>query len=51
MVGRIITIKYISDGLGSDEEMTVHKFAEEALYKYIAYAVLSTRINTPEYII
>ena len=31
--------------------MTVHKFAEEALYKYIAYAILSTRSNTPEYIV
>jgi hypothetical protein len=51
IVGKIITIKYISDGLATDGEMVVHKFAEEALYKYIAHAVLSTRINTPEYII
>ena len=50
MVNRIVTLKYISDGLAKDEEMTVHKFAEEALYKYIAYAILSTRSNTPEYI-
>lgn len=50
-VGKIVTLKYISDGLGSDEEMTVHKFAEEALYKYIAYAILSTRANTPEYLV
>ena len=50
-VGRIVTLKYISDGLGTDEEMTVHKFAEEALYKYIAYAILSTRANTPEYLV
>ena len=27
--------------------MKIHKLAEEALYKYIAYAILSTRINTP----
>ena len=51
MAGRIVTLKYISDGLGSDEEMVVHKFAEEALYKYIAYAILSTRANTPEYMV
>ena len=50
-VGRIVTLKYISDGLGTDEEMMVHKFAEEALYKYIAYAILSTRANTPEYLV
>ena len=31
--------------------MQVHKFAEEAMYKYIAHAVLSTRANTQEYII
>jgi len=51
IVGKVITIKYISDGLATDGEMVVHKFAEEALYKYIAHAVLSTRINTPEYIV
>ena len=51
MVNRTVTLKYISDGLASDEEMTVHKFAEEALYKYIAYAILSTRANTQEYIV
>ena len=51
-VNRIVTLKYISDGIGgSDEDMTVHKFAEEALYKYIAYAILSTRANTPEYLV
>ena len=50
-VGKIVTLKYISDGLGTDEEMMVHKFAEEALYKYIAYAILSTRANTPEYLV
>ena len=31
--------------------MTVHKFAEEAIYKYIAHAVLATRANTPEYLV
>lgn len=51
IVGKIITIKYISDGLATDEGMVVHKFAEEAIYKYIAHAVLSTRTNTPEYIV
>lgn len=51
LVGRIVTIKYISDGLATDEGMVVHKFAEEALYKYIAHAVLATRSNTPEYMI
>ena len=49
LAGRIITLKYISDGLGTDEEMKVHKLAEDAIYKYVAHAVLSTRANVPEY--
>ena len=49
--GRTITIKYISDGLGTEDEMVIHKLAEEAMYKYIAHAVLATRINVPEYIV
>lgn len=49
VAGRIITLKYISDGLAHDEDMVIHKFAEEAIYKYIAHAVLATRANTPEY--
>ena len=31
--------------------MRVHKFAEEAVYKYVAYAILSTRANIPEYLV
>jgi len=49
--GKTLVIKYISDGLGTDEEMQVHKFAEEAMYKSIAYAIMSTRSNVPEYIV
>jgi hypothetical protein len=45
--GLTITLKYLSDSLGTDAEMQVHKFAEEALYKYIAYAIVSTRANMP----
>ena len=51
LAGETITLKYISDGLGTDEEMVVHKFCEEAVYKWIAYGILSTRSNTPEYIV
>jgi len=49
--GSIIVLDYISDGLGTEEEMRVHKFAEEAMYKRIAYSVASGRLNIPEYII
>ena len=49
--GKTITLKYISDGLGTDSEMVVHKFCEEACYKWIAYAILSTRSNMPEHVV
>ena len=31
--------------------MVVHKFAEEAIYKWIAYGIISSRSNMPEYIV
>jgi hypothetical protein len=31
--------------------MVVHKFAEEAIYKWIAYGILSSRSNMPEMVI
>ena len=51
MNSKTVTLKYISDSLGTDDEMRAHKFAEEAMYKWMAHAILSTRINIPEYII
>ena len=35
-------LDYISDSLGTDGEMQVHKLAEEAMYKCIAHAIIST---------
>jgi hypothetical protein len=49
--GKTVILDYISDSLGTDGEMQVHKFAEEAIYKWMAYAILSTRPNIPEYIV
>lgn len=51
LAGKTIILDYISDGLGTDEEMVVHKFAEEAVYKWILYGILSSRSNIPEYIV
>ena len=48
---KVVTLKYVSDSLGTEEEMKVHKFAEEAIYKYIAYGILATRANTPPFLI
>ena len=49
--GKTIILKYISDSLGTDGEMLVHKFAEEATYKWILYGCLIARINIPEHVI
>ena len=49
--GKTIILDYISDSLGTDEEMQVHKFAEEAMYKSILCDIMSTRQNVPEYAI
>lgn len=51
MSGRLVTIKYVSDGLGTDDEMKIHKYAEDAIYKYITYGIASAKANFPEYII
>tara|TARA_Y100001973_G_scaffold76796_1_gene112274 strand:+ start:307 stop:1713 length:1407 start_codon:yes stop_codon:yes gene_type:complete len=40
-----IILDYISDGLGTDEEMKVPKLAEDAMYKHILYDIISTRSN------
>ena len=45
--GKTIILKYISDGLGTDAEMIVHKFCEEAVYKHIMYGLISSRSNIP----
>ena len=40
--GKTVILDYISDSLGTNEEMQVHKLAEDAMYKWIAHAILST---------
>tara|TARA_R110000824_G_scaffold153027_2_gene324518 strand:+ start:830 stop:1714 length:885 start_codon:yes stop_codon:yes gene_type:complete len=49
--GKTIVLEYISDGLGTDAEMIIPKLAEDAMYKCIAHAVMSTRSNIQEYIV
>ena len=44
-------LEYISDGLSSSLDTRVPKMAEEAMYAYISHAIISTRINQPEYIV
>jgi hypothetical protein len=47
--GKTVILDYISDSLGTDGEMQVHKFAEEAMYKWISHAILAGKSNIPEY--
>jgi len=47
--GKTVILDYISDSLGTDAEMQVHKFAEEAMYKWISSSILSAKSNIPEY--
>ena len=47
--GKNVVLNYISDSLGTDGEMQVHKFAEEAMYKWISHAILAGMSNIPEY--
>ena len=47
--GKMLILKYVSDGLNIDGDSKVHKFAEEAIYKYIALAIMSAKTNIPEY--
>jgi len=49
--GRTVVVDYLSDSLATDGEHRVHKFAEEAMYKCIVYAMVSTRANIQEYIV
>ena len=49
--GKIIILEYVSDSLGTDSEMKIHKFAEEALYKHIAFNIVAAKRNVPEYVV
>lgn len=51
LIGRLIVLEYISDGLGYDLDSRVPKLAEEAMYAYILHAIISTRANQPEYLV
>ncbi len=51
LVGKVIILEYISDGLAYDGDTKVPKMAEQAMYMHIAHGVLSGRANVPEYVI
>ena len=51
VIGQSIVLEYISDGLyssvcgGTEEDIKVHKFAEEALIEYIYYSIVKSKRN------
>lgn len=45
LIGENILLEYITDGLAEDGGALIHKFAEEAWYKSVAYAIVSTGSN------
>lgn len=53
MSGKDVVIEYISDGLerGDDSQVVVNKLAEEFIYAYIKYMILSTKLGVQEYIV
>jgi hypothetical protein len=51
LVDRLIVLEYISDGLAYDLDSRIPKLAEEAVYAYVLHALISVRINQPEYVV
>jgi len=51
LANKLIVLEYISDGLAYDMDSKVPKMAEDALYAYISYNILSGRSNVPEYVV
>jgi len=45
LIGATIVLDYITDGLADGGDALIHKFAEEAFYKTVAYAIASTGSN------
>ncbi len=51
LAGNLMVFEYVSDGLAYDLDSKVPKLAEDAMYAYIIYSIISTRINQPEYVV
>jgi hypothetical protein len=49
LVGKLIVLEYISDGLSSNGSSKIPKMAEDALYASILYNIVSTRSGQQEY--
>ena len=51
LIGKLIVLEYISDGLAYDADTKVPKLAEDALYASILYSIISTRSGQQEYLV
>lgn len=51
LIGKLIVLEYISDGLAYEMDSRIPKLAEEAMYAHILHAIISTRANQPEYLV
>ena len=51
LVGKLIVLEYISDGLAYDSDTKVPKLAEDALYASVLYSIISTRSGQQEYLV
>lgn len=45
LIGETLVLDYITDGLAEGGDALIHKFAEEAWYKHVAYGIVSTGSN------
>ena len=50
-VGKYVTLKYISDGVGNAEDLFCPKFAQEAIIKWITVGCLEAKAGIPEQMI
>ena len=46
LMGKLIILEYISDGLAYDLDTKIPKLAEEAMYQHLLYSIMSTRRDT-----
>jgi hypothetical protein len=51
LIGKLIVLEYISDGLAYDLDSRVPKMAEDALYAYILHSIISHRSGSQEYLV
>jgi hypothetical protein len=53
LTDKVLMIEYITDGLSDidDTEIQVHKFAENYVFKQLAFSILSTKFGVQEYIV